>query len=340
MGSLRIDYAQLLRPDRRPSGRRRHGVALLVGVVGLLVAVSQVVDARSYTLDAVTVVARVEPDGSLWIAETRTYTYDGRYSWADFRLPLDRVGSLSEFSLSDGDVQFVPSGGEEPGTYTVESSAEEFYVRWHYVAEDERRSFQLSYRISDAVRRHADVAELYYQFVGAINPQAIGRVHVDLELPQPATFGEVRAWAHGPLHGRVDFEASGRLAFDVTSLVPNQMWEARVTFPRTWVPVGAPAVSGGPALDRILAEEDAWAREANDRRERDQLAEAKRAHNAGTARQLSGALAGLGLLTVVVGYLKAGRAHQVAAGVTRRISRTSGKAISSAQVLPTTWPPR
>ena len=243
MGSRRIDCVQLLRPDRRTRGRR-HGVALLVGVVGLLVAASQVVDARSYALDAVTVVARVEPDGSLWIAETRTYTYDGRYSWADFRLPLDRVGSLSEFSLSDGDVEFVPSGGEEPGTYTVESSAEEFYVRWHYVAEDEMRSFQLRYRISNAVRRHADVAELYYQFVGAINPQAIGRVHVDLELPQPATFGEVRAWAHGPLHGRVDFEASGRLAFDVTSLVPNQMWEARVTFPRAWVPVGAPAVSG------------------------------------------------------------------------------------------------
>ena len=276
-----------------------------MGLLGWLLTASPVVDARSYSLDRVAVVARVETDGSLWIEETRTYTYDGRYSWAEFRLPLDRVGSLSDFSLSEGDRVFARSASETAGTYAIESSADEFYVRWHYAAEDETRAFQLRYRVSDVVRLHRDVAEFYYQFVGAIDPQSIGTVQVDLALPEPATFGAVRAWAHGPLHGRVDFEASGRLAFDVAPLPRNQMWEARVTFPRSWVRVGAPAVSGGLALDRILAEEDVWAREANDRRERERVAELKTADNARTAGRIGGLLSGLGLLTVLVGYLKA-----------------------------------
>ena len=134
---------------------------------------------------------------------------------------------------------------------------------------------------------------------------------MEVALPEPAVFGEVRAWAHGPLHGRVDFEASGRLAFDVAPLPARQMWEARVTFPAEWVSVDAPAVFCEAALDRILAEEDAWVREVNGRRERDRVATLESAANNRTAGQLSAAMAVLGLLTVVMGYLKAGRAHPV-----------------------------
>ena len=203
----------------RPGGARpAHRAVMLATLLGLVFLTSPLVGARSYSLDRVAVTARVDPDGSLWIDETRTYTYDGRYTWAEFRLPLDRVGSVSDFSVSEGDRGFAPASSEASGTYQLDMSADELYVRWHYVAENETRSFRLQYRVSDAVTLHPDVAELYYQFVGAINPQAIGRVEVDLALPEPAVFDEVRAWAHGPLHGRVDFGASGRMSFAVAPL--------------------------------------------------------------------------------------------------------------------------
>ena len=86
--------------------------------------------------------------GILWIDEIRTYTFDGRYSWADFRLPLDRIGTVSEFSLFEGDRPFARAMDEEPGTYQLESSEDEFFVRWYHASEDETRSFRLRYRIS------------------------------------------------------------------------------------------------------------------------------------------------------------------------------------------------
>ena len=132
------------------------------------------------------------------------------------------------------DRAFTPGAEEAPGTYQLEASADELYVRWHYVAEDETRSFRLRYRISEAVTSHPDVAEFYFQFVGEINPQMIGSVEVDLALPDAAVFDEVRAWAHGPLHGRVDHQDSGRLSFTVSPLPARQRWEARVTFPWRW----------------------------------------------------------------------------------------------------------
>ena len=213
---------------------RRPFATVLLLVLALVLS-ARAVGARSYSLDEVVVSARVGPDGSLWIDETRTYTYDGRYSWAEFRLPLDRVRRVSDFSLTEGERVFTPASGDEPGTYRLASSDDELHVRWHYVAEDETRSFRLRYRIGAVVDLHADVAEFYYQFVGVINPQAIGRVEVELELPRAAVFDEVRAWAHGPLHGGVDFQDTGRLSFDVAPLPARQMWEARVTFPVDWM---------------------------------------------------------------------------------------------------------
>ena len=219
------------------AARRWFPAALLV--VAAIVVSSPPVGARSYSLDEVVVSARVDRDGSLWIDETRTYTYDGRYSWAEFRLPLDRVGRVSDFSLTEGDRAFAPGTDDAPGTYRLESSDEEMHVRWHYAAEDETRSFRLRYRISDAVDLHADVAEIHYQFVGVINPQAIGRVTVELELPRAAAFDEVRAWAHGPLNGRVELQDSGRLSFDIAPLPAREMWEARATFPVDWMAAAA-----------------------------------------------------------------------------------------------------
>ena len=287
---------------------RRRFSAVLPVVLALVVS-SQTVGARSYSLDEVVVNARVDPDGGLWIDETRTYTYDGRFSWAEFRLPLDRVGQVSDFSLTEGERVFTPASGDEPGTYRLQASDEELHVRWHYVAEDETRSFRLRYRIGAVVGLHADVAEFYYQFVGVINPQAIGRVAVDLELPRAAVFDEVRAWAHGPLHGGVEFQDSGRLSFDVAPLPAREMWEARVTFPVDWM--AADAVAGEPMLDRIRAEEEAWAREANAVRERARAAAQAQVASDRTGGRVGGFLALLGLLAVLAGHLKVGRPHQV-----------------------------
>ena len=83
-------------------------------------------------------------------------------------------------------------------------------------------------------------------------------------------------------------------------------------FPVGWLTVGAAAVTGDPVLDRILVEEDAWGREANDRRERDRVAILASEASGRTAGRLSTAMAVFGLLTVVMGYLKAGRGHVVA----------------------------
>jgi len=89
------------------------------------------------------------------------------------------------------------------------------------------------------------------------------------------------------------------------------MWAARVVFPLRWLDTDSPASSGEAVLGGILVEEDTWARDANARRERALAKVQERAEHNRLAGWVSGALAALGLLTVLFGYLKGGRVHPV-----------------------------
>lgn len=265
--------------------------------------------AKSYTLDRVAIEARVSPEGNLTIEEARTYTFRGRYRWADYRLPLEKVGTVADFSLCEGEQMYREGRGEDPGTYQIKSDDDEFYVKWYYRARNETRTFVLSYTVTDVVTVYDDVAEFYYKFVGEANEKQIGAVEVTIHLPQPADTAQVRAWAHGPLWGGIQFE-NGRLHMQVSPLPAKQYWEARVLFPPAWVPEAARRRSIR-MLSTIRAEEAEWARQANEERRRALQRERERAANERKAWPLAIGLSLAGFLGWGILYWRYGRGFQV-----------------------------
>lgn len=106
--------------------------------------------AKSYTIEKIDIQAQILRNGNLQINETRTYQFNGEYTWADYRLPLDQLGKVSEFSVIDGEDEYRKSQSKKPGTYQIEQDGEEFYVRWFYRADDEQKSFTLNYNVGKA----------------------------------------------------------------------------------------------------------------------------------------------------------------------------------------------
>ncbi|MEJ2536098.1 MAG: DUF2207 domain-containing protein, partial [Calditrichia bacterium] len=151
--------------------------------------------AKSYRIDRIAIQARVLPDGNMYIDESRTYTFRGKFSWADYKLPLQGIGNILDFSLNDENASYRESKSEEPGTYTVQSSEYSFYVRWHYQAENQSKTFTLHYLVTNVISVYQDVAELYYKFVGEENEMPVGQVTVNIQLPGQITSDVVKAWA-------------------------------------------------------------------------------------------------------------------------------------------------
>ncbi len=227
---------------------------------------------KRWTIQDVAITARVDSAGYMTIEEKRAYRFWGKFSYAFYELPLAGLLEVDQIQVSEDGETYLLSDDKTPGTFFVERNDEKLKIRWQFRDEPHRasgalREFTLRFRVLGAVRVHRDVAELYYKFVGKGWDRASERVRVAIELPPEIRREELKAWAHGPLHGEIAVESGSRIEMPVDYLPRRQFWEARAIFPASYV-MAAPATirDDRDAAAEILQQESRWAEAANRKR--------------------------------------------------------------------------
>lgn len=137
--------------------------------------------AKSYDVTADAIEARVTDGGDLVVTEKRTFDFSGGFSavWWEFdslpshaSLSIDGVrvsaaqgGSWSSLPAVPFDLEWREDGGPSSAAYSFDAGKNAVYVfsPWS----DESVSVELSYTVDNAVEVYADVAELYWQFIGS-----------------------------------------------------------------------------------------------------------------------------------------------------------------------------
>lgn len=222
-------------------------------------------EARSLQIIDVDIEAEVLPDGSMRVVENRTIDFKGTFSGADQKYYFTGGISYADIWVREGDqyykyVEEFPTF--EPQTYSVQSYYDYYILDWSFTAQNERRTFTHEYIVLDLVIAHEDVAELYYQFIGAEWYEPTMNARVTLYLPPGGSEKDVRAWGHGPLRGEVVLESPEKITWTVSPLKSNTFLEGRVVFPLELVPE-VTRFSGKAALPAILSEEERLARYSN-----------------------------------------------------------------------------
>ncbi|MDZ7385171.1 MAG: DUF2207 domain-containing protein [candidate division KSB1 bacterium] len=283
---------------------------LLVGVMGVrpLWAAE-----KRYEIIGVWVDARLNSDGSMDVVEQRQYRFVGRFSWASYELPLAGIGGVENIRVSEGDVEYRLTDSREPGTYSVERSAERLRVRWYYRADNEVRTFTLRFRLLDLVRRHADAAVLYYKFVGTGWDRPSQSVTVRIVPPCSLAREQVQAWAHGPLWGNVSIRDDGSVLADVARLPKRTFWEVRALYPPSCFP--EVALQPDSVRATILREEAQWADEANAARQKELARQENKRARKAHGKWLVALLSLGGLLGWWNIYRVYGRRHRVPSAV-------------------------
>ena len=238
--------------------------------------------AKDYELTQTDIVANVNADASMNVAQTRTFEFDG-----NFTLMMIPLGSGANFTINsaalnvDGQsvaLEEVPfqtswrtSGGAGRMCYSVDASDGTVYV--FTTSSAATQTVKLDYTYPQALKVHDDVAELYWKFVSDAWEKTSSNVTCTVNLPVPTgttpSAEDIRAWAHGSLSGHVTNNADGVVTLNVDSVRSGEYAEARVTFPSTWMNSSVKSTAAyvqGSALDSILAEEQKYADDANAKR--------------------------------------------------------------------------
>ena len=264
-------------------------------VIALLMGTSMF--ARDYSYPALDVTIWLHTDGSLLVQEDRSFRFWGRYSEGFRTFPTDGMARFSDFEVWEGNTPYQWAESRQPGTKRLIENNQEKELQWFYQARDTTRVFSIRFRVDGAMQRFEDVAVLHYQVISPDWDKAISDISVTIIPPEPIEAHEVRQWWHGSLHITSETHADGRVTATLPELQANRYMEVRALYPQEFF-TGLPPLHGLAAPD-IMAEEAAWADEANQMRIEEAERERRKAQRHETGRQLALPLS----LLIIVGWV-------------------------------------
>ena len=264
----------------RTVSHRVRGIIAALAIAFVAVLAMPHVALADYGISFVTIDATVGTDGTLTVVEERAFDFDDYYNGVYWEIPggtyegreigIDVVSAERKRGESWQPMQQVEDARKgDDGVYLVRPGRVT-EVKLFSPSDNEMAIFRITYRVTNGVSAWADCGELYWKFVTDGWDVPSNLVSCTIHLPVPA--GEtvvagqnVRVWGHGPLDGDAQVTSDGGL-FRVGRVGTSEFAEARIAFPAEWIP--GVERSSRAKLDSIIAEETAWAEEANARRER------------------------------------------------------------------------
>lgn len=215
--------------------------------------------------------AKLEENASLKVREELTYRV-GEINGVLFDLDAKGNGPLRTLSVyatdEEGNFQQIPQNHLD-----IREEDELYHIKVYAKTENRLRKFAFVYELEGGAKLYQDIAELNRVFVGKNWQAPIEKVRITISLPISVPSDSIHAYGHGPLTGNIKLEAN-TVSYELDNYYPGDFIEAHILFG----PQGLSQVPNSlrvpeDAKERLLAEEKAWAEEANAQREKFQKLE-------------------------------------------------------------------
>ena len=163
-----------------------------------------------------------------------------------------------------GDVILRPleSGQWDPtvfaGTYSLFDEPDRLRIKAYYTYGTYRSRFLLQYRMPQAATRTSQVSRLVLMPVSADWPTGVGRIRLQIRLPESVAPEDVDVLLHGVLIGKTEVLDGRTLRVDIPDTVPGEMPVLEVLVPSETLP-DAPLSEGNLSREEYrVAHRQAW----------------------------------------------------------------------------------
>ncbi len=255
----------------------KKSVRVLICLVMLIFVLPVCVFAGAYP-EKMDIVADVNRDGSMTVTETITWeieeSINGVYRDILCFNPGNKLNSANEIYvhkvLVDGkeyyhSEELLENG--DSGMYNLNRIEDGVQIKIFHPSDEYRVKTILEYTLTDVVVEYADVAELYWNFIGKGWAGGVEDAKITINLPDISN--ELKIFGHGPLDGYSEILEDQTLVFHIPYLRSGEAVDARVLFDTDIV--HAAKFQDKPMYETIMADELELAKEANARRARAEM---------------------------------------------------------------------
>ena len=176
------------------------------------------VSAKSYTLDKANIDIAVDDDSALLINESIVFTFSGPFTFA-FR-DID----YTDQQISDVKVYDVTDSGLVPLKFEfTDLNSNTKRVKWYYSAQDTKKTFLISYRLTNAMTVYSDVAEFNWKIWGSGWDHPLSDIEGTFHLPKKAKSNlDVYTWGHPDLNGKIAIKDNQTMIFQAFNIPTTQ----------------------------------------------------------------------------------------------------------------------
>ncbi len=252
---------------------RKRWIALLLGVLGLLVAGAFCIGffrldyafGAKQKLASLNINAELMENGNMRITEHWQVQYSKRDApfWNhSLFIGKTQASGVQDFTVYDADYGREYRLAEGAGAFTaperscyIQDSSGWYELGWNFPdIQSGERNFTLSYTLTGVPANYADADELRYPFLSGSNTLPVNRFQLTLHYPGGASAQEVTAWVHCTEGSTWELADSGLLTVFADKLPARTELELRLLLPPGSTQ-GSTLFSGTPVLETALAEE-------------------------------------------------------------------------------------
>ncbi len=255
----------------------KRNIRVLICLVALIFVLPVCVFAGAYP-EKMDIVADVNRDGSMTITETITWgieeSINGVYRDILCFNPENKLNSANEIYVHsvfvDGKEYYHSDETLEngdSGMYNLNRIEGGAQIKIFHPSDAYRVKTVLEYTLTDVVVEYADVAELYWNFIGKGWAGGVEDAKITIKLPDISN--ELKIFGHGPLDGYSEILEDQTLVFHIPYLRSGEAVDARVLFDTDIVQ--AAKFQDKNMYETIMAKELELAKEADARRERAEI---------------------------------------------------------------------
>lgn len=143
----------------------------------------------------------------------------------------------------------------------------DFEIAWGVGLDNDsdRRVYEISYKVEDAIGKYTDYSQLYWQFVGENFEIDANKIRGVIILPNEANNKEeIRVWGHTKgLNGEIYATDNDKIEFTIDDFKAGTYVEIRTLFPNYILNEEVKREYNHEILGTVLDEEEDWANEAN-----------------------------------------------------------------------------
>lgn len=200
-------------------------------LLSVLITIGQA-SAKEYEIPNIEVEVSINEDGTVHVTEHLTYLFDGSFSWAEYELPKEGYTAIRDIQVSENGQSYINENSETTGTFSVSENENAVNIRWYYDAEDENRTFTISYTLEGALTIGNKWSQFFWNYLSDDRDKATEQLNISISLPEEVSDDSLHGWTRRPLGRPLKLEiASDGFGISGQSIDDHEYAKVRTLFP-------------------------------------------------------------------------------------------------------------